>query len=209
MLSAMSGERYGTFETARSGAARPKKGRPARQRGAAWEVLEFLVILAVAFALVWLVVRPYIAEAFWIPSESMVPTLEVDDRVLVNKLAYRFGDPERGDVAVFESVEPPVSPEDKPSDLIKRIVALPGDTVEVQSGTLLVNGAPQDESRLNPELPDTSSYGPTTVPEGHVFFIGDNRANSQDSRVFGPVPMENVEGEAVVRFWPVSRVGGL
>jgi signal peptidase I len=217
----------GDFETATKGA--PESGRNPKGGGgvprAFRELLEFVFILGVAFALVFFFVRPYVVEAFSIPSESMVPTLEIGDRVLVNKFIYRFQDPEPGDVVVFKSVEGPEPPQgggvlgtarravglerDPRDDLIKRIVATGGDTVEVRSGTLFVNGEPQDDPFVNPGLPDTSSYGPRRVPEGEFFMMGDNRANSRDSRYFGTVPRENLEGEAFVRFWPPSRIGAL
>lgn len=186
-------------------------------------ILEFLVILLVAFVLVFGFVRPFVVEAFFIPSESMVPTLEVGDRVLANKFIYRFTEPDRGDVVVFKSTEGinnavdgnPIErlagyfrgQRDERQDLIKRVVALPGDTVAVRDGTLFVNDEPQDETYLNQESPDQSTFPETTVPEDHVFVMGDNRANSRDSRFIGPVPQENIEGEAFVRFWPPGRIG--
>jgi signal peptidase I len=165
--------------------------------------LEFVIILAVAFALVFGFVRPFVLEAFRIPSESMVPTLLVGDRVFVNKFIYRFAEPERGDIVVFESVN------GGQEDLIKRIVAGPGDEIEVGNGVLLMNGEEQREPYLNGEMSFADSYGPTDVPERHVFVMGDNRANSADSRVFGPLPIENIEGEAFMRFWPPLRIGSL
>ncbi len=176
-----------------------EKSRPAKKGGGA---LEFLVILLVAFALVFGFVRPFILEAFFIPSQSMVPTLEVGDRVFVNKFGYRFWEPERGDIIVFRSVE------GEEEDLIKRVVAVPGDEVAVRQGVLDVNGEPQEESYVNDgRSRDRSSYGPTKVSEGEVFAMGDNRGNSRDSRFFGPVPTENIEGEAFFMFWPSSRIG--
>src|SRR5919199_5532747 len=164
--------------------------------------LEFLIIFLVTFALVFGFVRPFVVEAFYIPTESMVPTLEVGDRVFVNKFVYRFREPERGDIVVFRSVE------GDEEDLIKRVVAGPGGEVTVEGGRLLVDGEPQSEPFLNRAFPpDESSYGPTRVPEGEVFVMGDNRANSRDSRFFGPVPLENIEGEAFASFWPPSRIG--
>ena len=166
-------------------------------------VLEFLIILLVSFVLVFGFVRPFVVEAFWIPSASMVPTLKYGDRVLVNKFIYRFTEPQRGDIIVFKSVE------GDGQDLIKRVVGVPGDEIAVRGGTLFVNGEPQKESYVNKKFPDRSFYAPTTVPKDHVFAMGDNRANSQDSRVFGPVPEQNIEGEAFLRFWPPDRIGGL
>src|SRR5687767_6567111 len=116
--------------------ATPETPRTPKKAGG---LVEFLVILAVAFVLVFGFVRPFVLEAFRIPSESMVPTLLVGDRVFVNKFIYRFTEPERGDVVVFESVN------GGEEDLIKRIVALAGDEVEVRNGTLLVNGEAREE----------------------------------------------------------------
>jgi signal peptidase I len=166
-------------------------------------VLEFLIILLVSFVLVFGFVRPFVVEAFWIPSASMVPTLKYGDRVLVNKFIYRFTEPQRGDIIVFKSVE------GDGQDLIKRVVGVPGDEIAVRGGKLFVNGEPQKEPYVNKKYPDRSFYAPTTVPKDHVFAMGDNRANSQDSRVFGPVPEKNIEGEAFLRFWPPDRIGGL
>jgi signal peptidase I len=188
------------FDTTVSRRARRERRRNASKKGGGG-VLEFLIILVVSFVLVFGFVRPFVVEAFWIPSASMVPTLKYGDRVLVNKFIYRFTEPERGDVIVFKSVQ------GDDQDLIKRVVGVPGDEITVRGGRLFVNGEPQREPYVNKKLPDRSFYAPTTVPKDHVFAMGDNRANSQDSRVFGPVPKENIEGEAFLRFWPPGRIG--
>ena len=190
-----------------------KDGSPKRRREVRWErqrkkrragFTELCLTILVAFVLVFGFVRPFVLEAFRIPSESMVPTLEVGDRVLANKFIYRFSEPERGDIVVFESVG-----EGDDQKLIKRVVALPGDEIEVRNGTVLVNGEEQEEPYLNRGLPFNGSYQPTEIPEGEVFVMGDNRANSADSRVFGPLPVENIEGEAFMRFWPVFEIRSL
>jgi signal peptidase I len=173
--------------------------RPATKKGGG--ALEYLVILLVSFALVFGFVRPFVMEAFWIPSGSMIPTLEIGDRVLVNKFIYRFTEPERGDIIVFQSVD------SSNEDLIKRVVGLPGDKIAVRGGKLFVNGEPQKEPYTNKKLPDRSFFAKTTVPKDHVFVMGDNRGNSADSRVFGPLPKKNIEGEAFLRFWPPDRIG--
>ena len=173
--------------------------RPPRKKSGG--ALEYLFILLVSFALVFGFVRPFVMEAYWIPSGSMIPTLEIGDRVLVNKFIYRFTEPKRGDIIVFRSVDNP------DEDLIKRVVGLPGDTVAVRRGHLFLNGKRQKEPYLNKKLPDRSYYAKTKVPKGHVFVMGDNRGNSADSRVFGPLPKKNIEGEAFLRFWPPHRIG--
>lgn len=196
------------FETGKGNAPRESpwgsRSRPPRKGGGG--LLEFLVILLVAFVVVFGFVRPYVVEAFYIPSGSMIPTLEVGDRVLANKFIYRFEEPERGDVVVFQSIEE--SGEDgSTTELIKRVVGAPGDGIQVENGTLFVNGEPQVEPYVNEAAPDGGFYGPVTVPPGHVFVMGDNRNNSRDSRFFGPVPYENIEGEGFVVFWPLPRAG--
>jgi signal peptidase I len=187
------------FQTSQETRRSQRRRRSKRGGG----VVEFLVILLVSFALVFGFVRPFVVEAFYIPSESMVPTLRVGDRVLVNKFIYRFTEPQRGDIVVFESVE------GGGEDLIKRVVGVPGDEIRVRGGRLFVNGEPQREPYVNRRAPDTSTSAPTTVPKGHVFVMGDNRANSRDSRYFGPIPEKKIEGEAFLRFWPPDRIGGL
>ncbi len=177
-----------------------RKESPTAKKGGGF--LEFLVILVVALALVFGFVRPFVLEAFYIPSESMVPTLEVGDRVFVNKFVYRFSEPERGDIIVFRGVE------GEGEDLIKRVIGVPGDRIAIRNGVLHVNGEPQKETYLRDGRPlDEGPNGPTKLREGEVFAMGDNRGNSRDSRFFGPVPTENIEGEAFVIFWPPWRIG--
>jgi signal peptidase I len=195
----MNWKRFGEKVTKRWRASRRERRRKKGRSG----LRDLFVTLLVAFVLVFGVVRPFIVAAYWVPTKSMVPTLEVGDRVFANKFIYRFTEPERGDIVVFESVN------GGEEDLIKRVVGVPGDEIEVRSGTLLVNGEPQNEPYLNREIPDDSFFGPSRLSEGEVFVMGDNRANSADSRVFGPLPVENIEGEAFMRFWPPTRIGAL
>ena len=168
------------------------------------------MILLISFALVFGFVRPVVAAPFEIPTPSMVPTIAVDDRILVNKLAYDIETPGRGDIALFEDPQPLVPPD---APLIKRVVGLPRDELELRSGKLLLNGEPFEEPYVEndpcePGYPKTCSFGPVTVPEDHYFMMGDNRTRSVDSRFFGPVPEDDLIGEALVRFWPPNRAGG-
>jgi signal peptidase I len=171
---------------------------PKKTRSLMGLLLSLLAVLIVLFGLI----RPFIVEAFYVPSESMVPTLEVGDRVLVNKFIYRFAGPERGHIVVFE-VETASGAEEH---LVKRVVGLPGDEIAVREGVLLVNGVPQKEAYLNPALPDESSFGPIEVPPEHVFVMGDNRARSADSRFIGPVPETEIAGKVILRVWPPNRL---
>lgn len=161
---------------------------------------DIILIVGAAFVLA-LLIQQFLVKPFGIPSESMEPTLLKGDRVLVNRLAYRFGEPQRGDIVVFR---PPLGEE----DYIKRIVAVGGDTVEVRSGKLYLNGVAQDESYLK-EQHVLGRYEELLVPEGSYFMMGDNRNNSGDSRVFGPVEKGAILGKAFLLYWPIGRVGGL
>ncbi len=145
----------------------------------------------------------FVVRSFYIPSESMLPTLQVDDYILVNKLVYRISDPVRGEVAVFHP-NTPTYQGDK-TDLIKRVVALEGDTVEIRNGVLYLNDLPLEEPYLQ-EAMDTD-HPRERIEPGHIFVLGDNRNDSQDSRVIGQIPMENLVGRADIIFWPFQRLG--
>lgn len=159
------------------------------------DILESVVI-AVVLAVV---IRYFIFQPFYIPSGSMEPTLMPGDKIIVNKFLYRFQPPKRGDVFVFKY------PKDPTRDFIKRVIGLPGDTIEVRDSVLFINGKQQAEPWLPPALL-FGSYPPTKVPPGSYFAMGDNRNNSEDSRVWGFVPEENIRGKAVVVFWPINRM---
>lgn len=164
---------------------------------------EFVVTILVAAVVVFGVVRPFVVEAYRIPSASMVPTLQIGDRVLANKFIYHFTKPKRGDIVIFDGVD------ESDDTLIKRVVGVGGDRIRVQGKTLYVNGEAQEEPYVNKKVPSRGSYPTERVPKGYIFVMGDNRGNSADSRVFGPVPLENVEGEAFLRFWPPNKIGPL
>lgn len=214
---------YGRFSTSN----KSEEGHDLARAGAPYEGLrglyarhkptwDLLLMLVIAFNLVFGVVRPFVAEPMRVPSRSMAPTLQPEDRMLTNKLAYDLTTPDRGDLVVFRSVE-----KGKKERLVKRVVGLPGDVVHVDRGVLEVNGEPLVEpyvarkgqagdarpngARKAP--PGVNDFGPMFVPEDHVFVMGDNRAHSHDSRYFGPVPRENLIGEASLRFWPLNRLG--
>ncbi len=166
-------------------------------------VVEIIKTLATAFILA-IGIRTLVAEARYIPSSSMEPTLEINDRLIIEKVSYRFQKPQRGDVVVF-------SPTDKLREqnfkdaFIKRVIGLPGDKVEVRGGKVYVNGQAIREKYIE-EAPEYK-YGPVTVPKDQYLVLGDNRNNSYDSHYWGFVPRENLIGRAVVRFWPFNRLG--
>lgn len=160
----------------------------------------FLLVALLAVFLIFGFVRPFVAEPFGITTDSMGPTLRAGDSVLAAKLAYRLAEPRRGDVVLFEAP-------DGGAPTIKRVVGIPGDTVAVRDGVLFVNGEKTREDYVDYNLTDSTFFGPTNVPEGRVFVMGDNRSNSLDSRSYGPVPEADLLGEVSLRAWPLNRAG--
>lgn len=188
---------------------------------------ELPVLIAIALLLA-LLIKTFLLQAFFIPSESMDPTLRAGDRVLVNKVVYHLHPPRRGDVIVFADPNPGTAPERNPlsafwhwltegvglsvgpeKDFIKRVIALPGETIEIKRGEVFVDGARLDEPYLN-SLEDLSDFPPVTVPRDSLFVMGDNRTSSNDSRRgLGFIPYDRVVGRAFVIIWPPSRIGRL
>ncbi|MBD2104351.1 signal peptidase I [Leptolyngbya sp. FACHB-261] len=152
-------------------------------------------------------IRVFVAEARYIPSESMVPTLEVNDRLLVEKISYRLHPPQRGDIVVFQPTQA-LQNEGYKDAFIKRVVGLPGDEVAVHDGSVFVNGKPLSERYLEGNRPNYV-WGPERIPEGQYMVLGDNRNNSYDSHFWGFVPRDRIVGRAAFRFWPPQRVGEL
>ena len=165
-------------------------------------VVEWIVIAGGAL-LVAFVIKTFLLQAFYIPSLSMAPTLKINDRVLVNKLSYDLHDVNRGDLVVFES---PPNEGSETKDLIKRVIGLPGETVESRDGRMVVNGEVLDEPYLDAGVV-TGPLEKVTIPADHVWVMGDNRANSRDSRFFGAIPESLIIGRAFVRVWPVTALG--
>jgi signal peptidase I len=186
-----------------------------------------LPLLLLATVVLTLLVKAVLAQAFFIPSASMEPQLREGDRVVVSRLAYRLHDPRRGDIVVFPS--PAAPPDDDgfveglvhdvlesvalrhPGDdvLIKRVIGLPGETIEGRDGLVWIDGRRLTEPYLADAL--TSDFGPLDVPAGHVFVLGDNRSNSHDSRFpdIGPIPEDTIIGRATHRIWPPLRTAFL
>jgi len=195
---------------------------------------ELPVLIAIAFVLA-LLLKTFLVQAFYIPSASMEPTLLIGDRVLVNKVVYRLREPRRGEIVVFskddgQAVQPQgnvverllrslssglgVSPSGE-KDYIKRIIGLPGETIEMRDGVVYVDGrevpeAPTDEGGYLAAR-DPNDFGPVEVPDGEYFMMGDNRQNSSDSRFpqLGTIPRDAVIGRAFVTIWPVARLDTL
>jgi signal peptidase I len=182
--------------------------RPGPVRSRRW-LFEWLAVLVVALLLA-VGVRAYVAQMFYIPSGSMLPTLQVGDRIVVNKLSYRLHGVNRGDVVVFR--RPPLESADY-SDLVKRVIGLPGDTIAAIDGKVDVNGRPLPEPWLPQPTPVTSPSPlpegfslnhPFVVPAGEYYVMGDNRSDSEDSRYFGPISKSLIVGKMSFVAWPLS-----
>ncbi len=158
-----------------------------------FESLLIAVILAV-------IIRMFILQPFYIPSGSMEPTLQINDRIIVSKISYRLHEPERGDIVVFKF------PRDPSRDFVKRLIAKGGETVEVRNGRLYLNNKLMPEKYLPPGLKMNSDFAPYRVPEGQYFMMGDNRNNSDDSREWGPLPKDLIIGKAVMLYWPPQHI---
>lgn len=197
--------------------------KAAKKRRSFWAELPGLLLTALVIAVL---IKTFLVQPFWIPSESMLDTIHVNDRVMVNKLAFRFGEPERGDVVVFRDPAEPEIEESIPEavvrsvleavgirtrgrdDLIKRVIGLPGETLTVSENEVHIDGVAIAEPYLDDSvvMPDA---GPFEIAEDEVFVMGDNREFSFDSRRFGPISYDSIVGRAFVIIWPVSNFGGL
>lgn len=170
------------------------------------ETKEWVNSILVALVLT-LIIRTYVVQAFKIPSGSMIPTLQIGDKLFVNKYLYRFEEPRRGDIIVFKY---PVDPK---KDFIKRLVGLSGDEVEIRDGKIYVNGRVLDDPGSFGKFyyynhdPYAAPRQVIKVPADSYFVLGDNSANSTDSRFWGFVPKKNVLGKAIFRWWPLNRFG--
>jgi signal peptidase I len=158
------------------------------------------LLIAIGLALVIIV---FLYQPVKVEGTSMAPLLSDQERIFINKFVYRFEAIHRGDVVVFWY------PLDRSKSFIKRVIALPGETVTIRQGVVTVNGVVVPEPYVPPQYEDVSDYGPTRVPADSYFVMGDHRISSNDSRVFGPVPSQFIYGRAVFAYWPVDHFGSL
>ncbi|MDA8343816.1 MAG: signal peptidase I [Actinomycetota bacterium] len=186
-------------------------GLPPEEAPSGWRwVLEWTAILVVA-VVVAVVLRLFVVQTFYIPSGSMLPTLQIGDRILVDKLSYHLHGIHRGDIVVF--TRPPLEPPQY-QDLVKRVIGLPGETIQAVDGQITIDGKPLPEPWLTPVMqhsnfptPDGRPFDlaqPFTIPAGEVFVMGDNRTDSADSRTFGPIPTSTIVGKVDLVIWPPS-----
>ncbi|MGR6835861.1 signal peptidase I [Syntrophomonas erecta] len=161
---------------------------------------ELISIILIAFVLAMLL-RAFVIEGRIIPTGSMLPTIQLQDRVMVNKFIYRFKEPQRGDIVVLEPPESLHSDQ----DYIKRVIGLPGETVEMKNGRVLINGRPLSEPYLAEEL--DYEYGPVVIPEGSLMVLGDNRNHSFDSHMWNVwLTTDRLKGKAFMTYWPIKHI---
>jgi signal peptidase I len=181
-----------------------RRSRPSARR----RVIEWLAIVAIA-VVVALVMRIYVVQTFYIPSISMTPTLQVGDRILVDKLAYHLHGVGRGDIIVFNA-PPDVATDCDTTDkvLVKRVIGLPGETISDRGYVVYINGKPLDQSWLPKNDPDTRTppFKAVHIPANDYFVMGDDRAVSCDSRIWGFVKRSEIIGKVDMRIWPLSRL---
>jgi signal peptidase I len=158
------------------------------------------LLIAIGLALVIIV---FLYQPVKVEGTSMAPLLSDQERIFINKFVYRFEPIDRGDVVVFWY------PMDRSKSFIKRVIALPGETVEIRRGVVYINGREISEPYVPSQYADVSDYGPTTLARGSYFVMGDHRISSNDSRVFGPVAAQFIYGRAVFAYWPVDHFGSL
>jgi signal peptidase I len=208
--------------------ARPNKGESARKdakkrrtvtifkRAVPLALVEWIVLIGSALVIA-LLIKTFLFQAFYIPSESMKPTLNVGDRVLVNKMSYRVHDVNRGDIVVFETPPNAEDANGRIKDLVKRVIAKPDETFETRDGVVYINGRELQEPYLRngvktcaPNSAGTcADIQPTVIPSDHVFVMGDNREASKDGRSFGPIEESSIVGRVFVRIWPITDIGFL
>jgi signal peptidase I len=179
------------------GTTEPVPQRPIRRELKAW-ARDLVIALSLAMVIIVFFYQPVKVEG-----TSMAPLISDQERIFINKFVYRFEPIERGDVVVFWY------PLDRSKSYIKRVIGLPGETVEIRKGRVFVNGRQLDETYVPPQYADHANFGPLRVPTNSYFVLGDHRASSNDSRIFGPVESSFIYGKAVFVYWPMSRFGSL
>lgn len=200
-----------------------RRAEVTRAKRSFWRELPLLLLIALLLAVL---IKSFLLQAFFIPSGSMADTLAIDDRVLVSKISYRLGDIERGDIIVFDAPDGSERPDENfvesvfrnvaesvglstpRTEFIKRVVALPGETVSIADNKVYIDGEALDEPYL-PSGVRMRDLEPVTIPDGRVWVMGDNRNVSDDSRSFGPIDADTIVGRAMTVIWPPSNWDGL
>jgi signal peptidase I len=179
---------------------RQQQSHPSKNENILFETIKTIGLsLVLAFG-----VRTFVAEARYIPSGSMEPTLQINDRLVIDKVSYEFISPQRGDIVVFNPTKT-LRSENYHEAFIKRVIGLPEETIEVKNGLVYINGSPLKENYL--EAKPDYQWGPVIVPNNSYLVLGDNRNNSYDSHYWGFVPRNKIIGRAIVRFYPFNRIG--
>jgi len=191
--------------------ARGKHAEPTSKR-ILRDVISLLIMIAIVLVLSWLL-RTFVFGAYQIPSGSMEDTIATGDMVIAEKISYRNGEPEKGQIITFSDPSGERDSTGEVRTLIKRVIATGGQVVNVSNGNLYINGVLQNESYVDGKptygLSSSTVTYPYTVPAGYVWVMGDNRTNSQDSRYFGAIPITSVTGKAILKYWPLDHFGTL
>src|SRR5215472_1892111 len=173
----------------------------APQETATWRTLRIWIVdLVICFAVLFLI-GVFLYQPVKVEGGSMEPSLEDQERIVINRIVYRFGSIERGDIVVFRY------PRDTRKSFVKRVIGLPGDRIRIMSGRVYVNGVPLPEPYVPDDYQDARSYADTVIPNNAYFVLGDHRSMSNDSREFGPVMRSYIYGKAVFGYWPMEKVG--
>ncbi|WP_425804855.1 signal peptidase I [Desulfitobacterium sp. Sab5] len=167
------------------------------------KITEALKIVVFAFIFSF-GLRATVVDARVVPTPSMLPTIQVEDRLLVDKISYKFTDINRGDVVVFQA---PSNVDKRRVDYVKRVIGLPGEKIEIRDGKAFINGSELNEPYIMEE--PNYTYGPIIVPKETYFVMGDNRNNSNDSHYWGVLSKKNIEGKVLIRYWPLDHFGKL
>lgn len=183
--------------------ARPVPARKSQETSTVRWLIETALLVGLAFLLAQ-GIKTFIVQPYIIPTGSMIPTIELRDRILAEKISYRFRDPKPGEIVVFND------PTGQHPKLIKRVIAVGGQTVDIRDGKVYVDGKALDEPYVHGKVTEPGTVPmPVTIPAGYVWLMGDNRPNSGDARFFGPQPVSGVDGRAFFTYWPPNRAGVL
>ena len=175
--------------------------KPKAKEYSSLKFLRDIIEVVVPAIILFLIINQFIEHTV-VPSGSMIPTIQIEDHFFLNKTAYWFHKPQRGDIVVFK---PPASM--CKTDFVKRLIGLPGEKIAIRHGIVYINDHPLKEPYITPDRAPIDDFGPYLIPDGRYFMMGDNRNNSRDSRYWGTVPLKDIRGKAWWRFWPLNQMG--
>lgn len=182
--------------------AADESAKPDPLRRLLWDFISWSKDITIAILAAMLIIL-FVVQPVKVEGTSMLPRLVDQERIFINRFIYHFSDIQRGDIVVFRY------PKEPAKSFIKRVIGLPGEWVMIEAGKVFLNGRPLEEFYLDPRYIDHDTFGPRQVPPDSYFVLGDHRNSSNDSRSWGFVPIENIYGKAIFRYWPISRLGSI